>query len=106
MVVIAPYVLHRHRLLWERPDEFDPNRFLGSARARIDRFADLPFGVGPRICIGSGSALQEATPVVASVMKDFRLEPVPGRRVWPVLGVTLRPDGGLPMMVQSRNAAH
>src|SRR6516164_8182374 len=44
MVVIAPYVLHRHRLLWERPDEFDPNRFLGPARDRIDRFAYLPFG--------------------------------------------------------------
>ena len=65
MVVIAPYVLHRHRLLWERPDEFDPNRFLGPARGRIDRFAYLPFGVGPRICIGSGFALQEATIVVA-----------------------------------------
>ena len=106
MVVIAPYVLHRHRLLWERPDEFDPNRFLGSARAGIDRFAYLPFGVGPRICIGSGFALQEATLVVAIVMKHFRLEPVSGRRVWPVLRVTLRPDGGLPMVVRRRNAAH
>jgi cytochrome P450 len=106
MVVIAPYVLHRHRLLWERPDEFDPNRFLGSARAGIDRFAYLPFGAGPRICIGSGFALQEATLVVATVMKHFRLEPVPGQRVWPVLKVTLRPDGGLPMVVRRRNAAH
>ena len=104
MVVIAPYVLHRHRLLWERPDEFDPNRFLGPARDRIDRFAYLPFGVGPRICIGSAFALQEATLVVATVMKHFRLQPVPGRRVWPVLRVTLRPDGGLPMVVRRRSA--
>jgi len=104
MVVIAPYVLHRHRLLWERPDEFDPNRFLGPARDRIDRFAYLPFGVGPRICIGSAFALQEATLVVATVMKHFRLQPVPGRRVWPVLRVTLRPDGGLPMVVRRRRA--
>jgi cytochrome P450 len=96
MVVIAPYVLHRHRLLWERPDEFDPNRFRGSARSGIDRFAYLPFGVGPRICIGPGFALQEATLVVATMMKHFRLAPVPGRRVWPVLRVTLRPNGGLP----------
>ena len=102
MVVIAPYVLHRHRLLWERPDEFDPTRFLGRARADIDRFAYLPFGVGPRICIGSGFALQEATLVVATVMKHFRFEPVPGRRVWPVLRVTLRPEGGLPMVVRRR----
>jgi cytochrome P450 len=106
MVVIAPYVLHRHRLLWERPDEFDPTRFLGRARAGINRFAYLPFGVGPRICIGSGFALQEATLVVATVMKHFRLEPVPGRRVWPVLRVTLRPEGGLPMVVRRRNRAN
>jgi cytochrome P450 len=106
MVVIAPYVLHRHRLLWERPDEFDPTRFLGRARAGIDRFAYLPFGVGPRVCIGSGFALQEATLVVATVMKHFRLEPVPGRRVWPVLRVTLRPEGGLPMVVRRRNGAN
>jgi cytochrome P450 len=84
--VIAPDVLHRHRLLWERPDEFDPNRF--PARAQIDRFTYLPFGVAPRICIGSGFALREATLVVATVMKHFRLEPVPGRRVSPVLKVT------------------
>ena len=70
MLIIAPYVLHRHRLLWERPDEFDPSRFLGPARSRIDRFAYLPFGVGPRICIGSGFALQEATIVVATVMNS------------------------------------
>jgi cytochrome P450 len=104
MVLIAPYLLHRHRLLWERPDEFDPNRF--PARGQIDRFTYLPCGVGPRICIGSGFALQEATLVVATVMKHFRLEPVHGRRVWPVLKVTLRPDGGLPVVVRRRNAAH
>jgi cytochrome P450 len=105
-VVIAPHVLHRHRLLWERPDEFDPNRFLGTARTALDRFAYLPFGVGPRIRIGSGFALQEATLVVATVMKHFRLASVPGRRVWPVLRVTLRPNCGLPMVVRRRNAAH
>lgn len=104
MVVIAPYVLHRHRLLWERPDEFDPNRFLGGARDRIDRFAYLPFGGGPRICIGSGFALQEATLAVAIVTKHFRLELAPGQRVWPVLKVTLRPDGGLPMLLHRRNS--
>ena len=57
MVVVAPYVLHRHHALWSDPDSFDPNRFLGSARERIDRFAYLPFGVGPRICIGAALAI-------------------------------------------------
>src|SRR5262249_61800978 len=52
MVVISPYVLHRHRLLWERPDVFDPTRFLGPARESIGRFSYLPFGIGPHTCIG------------------------------------------------------
>jgi cytochrome P450 len=102
MVVIAPYVLHRHRVLWAEPDAFDPNRFLGGARARIDRFAYLPFGVGPRICIGATFALQEASIVVATVMRHFTLELAPGHAVWPVHRVTLRPSGGLPMIVKRR----
>jgi cytochrome P450 len=102
MVVIAPYVLHRHRALWADPDAFDPNRFLGGARARIDRFAYLPFGVGPRICIGATFALQEASIVVATVMRHFTLELAPGHVVWPVHRVTLRPSGGLPMIVRRR----
>src|SRR5262249_9394834 len=61
LIVIAPYVLHRHRQLWHQPDVFDPTRFMGDARRQVGRFAYLPFGVGPRICIGSSFALQEAT---------------------------------------------
>ena len=60
LIVIAPYVLHWHRRLWDRPDVFDPSRFLEPAKARIPRFAYLPFGAGPRTCIGSSFALQEA----------------------------------------------
>jgi cytochrome P450 len=102
MVVIAPYVLHRHRSLWDRPDMFDPTRFLGAARERIDRYAYLPFGAGPRSCIGSAFALQEATIVVASITRNFDFQVLPGHAVWPVHRVTLRPDGGLPMVVRSR----
>ena len=102
MVVIAPYVLHRHRALWTKPDSFDPNRFLGSARERIDRFAYLPFGAGPRICIGATFALQEASIVVATLMRHFTFDLAPGHVVWPVQKVTLRPKGGLPMIVRRR----
>jgi cytochrome P450 len=102
MVVIAPYVLHRHRLLWDRPDVFEPSRFLGDARDKIDRFAYLPFGSGPRTCIGSAFALQEATLVLASIARHFRLQLAPDHTVWPLLWVTLRPAGGLPMMVSCR----
>lgn len=102
MVVIAPYVLHRHRALWTRPDVFDPNRFLDGVRETIDRYAYLPFGAGPRICIGATFAIQEATIVVAAIVRNFDLELAPGHAVWPVLKVTLRPKDGLPMIVRHR----
>ena len=102
MIVIAPYVLHRHRALWKKPDNFDPNRFLGDLRETIDRFAYLPFGVGPRICIGATFALQEASIVIGTIMRHFTLELVPGFTPWPVQKVTLRPKSGLPMIVRRR----
>jgi cytochrome P450 len=103
MVVIAPYVLHRHRKLWQRPDEFDPSRFLPAQRKAIDRFAYLPFGAGPRGCIGLFFALQEATLAVSSITANFDLIPVAGHKVWPVHRVTLRPRGGLPMTLRQRS---
>ncbi len=102
LVVIAPYVLHRHRLLWERPDTFDPSRFLGAARTRIDRFAYLPFGAGPRTCIGSAFALQEATVVLAKIARHFTYQMKQGHAVWPLLRVTLRPATGLPTVIRRR----
>ena len=95
MVVIAPYLLHRHRLLWSKPDIFDPTRFLGEARAAIPKYTYLPFGVGPRVCIGSPFALHEATVVVATIARSFDFTLAPGQIVWPVLKVTLRPRAGL-----------
>jgi cytochrome P450 len=103
MVAIAPYALHRHRALWPNPEIFDPNRFLNGAREKIDRYAYLPFGAGPRICIGATFAIQEAVIVLAMIMRNFNLELAPGHAVWPVLKVTLRPKGGLPMSVRRRN---
>lgn len=102
MVVIAPYVLHRHRALWDRPDDFDPNRFLDGRAEKIDRFAYLPFGVGPRICIGATFAIQEASIVVATILKNFTLRLAPGHVVWPEQKVTLRPKGGLPLIAFRR----
>jgi cytochrome P450 len=98
-------MLHRHRLLWDEPDAFDPSRFLGEARKNIDRFAYLPFGAGPRTCIGSAFALQEATLVLAVLMRKFTLSLASGHEVWPLMRVTLRPAGGLPMMVRRRLSA-
>ena len=104
IIAIAPYVVHRHRALWDDPDGFDPYRFLPGAREKIDRFAYLPFGVGPRICIGQAMALQEASIVVATIMRHFTLRLAPGHAVWPMHRVTLRPADGLPMIVRRRGS--
>lgn len=102
IVTVAPYVLHRHHTLWEKPDSFIPERFLPERRVAIDRFAYLPFGAGPRICIGASFALQEAVIVLAYVLRGVRLELVEGHQVRPLHKVTLRLDGGLPMRVRRR----
>ncbi len=102
LVVVAPWILHRHRRLWDEPDAFDPDRFMEGRREAIDRFAYLPFGAGPRVCIGASFALQEAMVVLAAIVRRFRVDLVEGHRVVPVHRVTLRPEGGLPMRVARR----
>jgi cytochrome P450 len=99
LIVIAPYVLHRHRQLWNLPDVFDPGRFLGDARRQVGRFAYLPFGVGPRICIGASFALQEATIALASLIHRFEFHLTEEARVWPQMSVTVRPANGLRMRI-------
>ncbi len=81
VVSIAPYVLHRRPNLWINPDAFDPSRFLGAERDRIDRFAYIPFGAGPRVCIGMPFALQEATIILANLLRSFRFDLVEGQKV-------------------------
>ena len=105
LIVIAPYVLHRHRRLWNHPDIFDPSRFLEPEKGTIPRFAYLPFGAGPRTCIGSSFALQEATIVLATLVHRFDMRLLPEAKVWPVQKITLRPAQGLPMRITPREAA-
>jgi cytochrome P450 len=102
-VIVSPWVLHRHRLLWDAPDHFWPDRFLPEARGAIDRFAYLPFGAGPRICIGASFALQEAVTVLATIQRAFRLELKPGHPIVPVQRISLRPQGGMPMSLHRRS---
>jgi hypothetical protein len=75
----------------------------GPARDTIDRFAYLPFGAGPRTCIGSTFALQEATLMLAMVARHFSFQLKPGHVVWLTLQVTLRPANGLPMILRQRS---
>lgn len=92
-VILPIYALHRHHRLWDRPDAFDPSRFV-DPRA-VPRFHYLPFGDGPRICIGASFALQEAVIILATLLARFRFTPVPGRDPKPVMILTLRPEGGV-----------
>lgn len=102
VMTVSPYVLHRRRGLWDQPDAFDPSRFLGERRDRIDRFAYIPFGAGPRVCIGMAFAMQEGIVLLAHLLRAFRFDLVEGQVVMPLQRVTLRPRGGLKMHVKKR----
>ncbi|ETA53529.1 cytochrome P450 [Ponticoccus alexandrii] len=91
-VIIPIYALHRHQMLWEAPDAFRPERWEGG---KPERYAYLPFGDGPRICIGASFALQEAVIILATLLANFRFRAVPGRSPSPVMILTLRPEGGV-----------
>ncbi|THH35021.1 cytochrome P450 [Aliishimia ponticola] len=90
-VIIPIYALHRSHVLWDDPDAFRPERF----DQKPDRYAYLPFGDGPRICIGASFALQEAVIILATLLSRFRFKPVPGHDPEPVMILTLRPKGGV-----------
>lgn len=91
IVVIPPWVLHRHRLLWRDPDAFDPGRFLPGAEPP-PRFSYLPFGAGPRVCIGASFALAEAVLALAGLLARFRIEALDDAPPMPAAVVTTQPD--------------
>jgi cytochrome P450 len=101
-VLIMPWTLHRHVLYWEKPRAFMPERFLPANRDKLHRFQYLPFGAGPRTCIGATFALQEAVIALAVMMKRFRFDMTPETRPWPVQRLTTQPRGGLPLRVSAR----
>lgn len=103
-VMIPIYALHRNHLLWDQPDSFVPERFAN--RKDIPRYAYLPFGDGPRICIGASFALQEAVIILASLLSSFRFTPVSGVSPDPVMILTLRPEGGVWVMSEPLPRVH
>ena len=106
MVIISPWVRHRDPSAWPDPEVFDPGRFLGAASPSpagpAARTAYLPFGAGPRLCIGRDFALLEATVLLSRLALRWRLAPVPGVVVSAHPRVTVRPRGGLPLLVSPR----
>jgi cytochrome P450 len=91
IMLIAPWLLHRHEKLWHEPNAFIPQRFMPGAPPP-DRFAYLPFGVGPRVCIGAHFALVEATLALAKIVGSFRITLIDREPVMPVGVVTTQPD--------------
>lgn len=102
VVIIAPWLLHRHRKLWEEPDRFNPENFAPARAAARPRFAYLPFGGGPRRCIGASLAMTEALVILAMVAQRYTPRLVPHHRVMPIGLITLRPEGGMPMFLDRR----
>jgi cytochrome P450 len=102
LVAVSSWVLHRHRLLWDDPDTFDPDRFLPERSVGRPRFAYLPFGGGPRVCIGQLLAMTEATLILATLAQRFALRLRPGHRVAIQNRITIRPRDGLPMSIERR----
>lgn len=92
-VMIPIYALHRNHMLWDDPDRFQPERFLEDRKP--ERFSYLPFGDGPRVCIGQSFAMQEAVIILASLLARFRFEPAWQSPPKPVMLLTLRPEGGV-----------
>ena len=100
LILMAPYVIHRHPAFWTDSERFDPERFARDKSQDRPRHAYLPFGLGPRVCIGTSFALTEAVMVLASLIDQFEVEPVAGHVVKLDPNVTLRPKNGLPMEVR------
>jgi cytochrome P450 len=101
-VLIVPWMLHRKPSLWQRADRFEPERFAAERAASRPRFAYIPFGAGPRICIGAAFALAEATLILATIAQRYRLHLKPGFPVEPQGLITLRPRYGLRMLLERR----
>ena len=103
IISIWPWVLHRHRALWADPDVFDADRFLPEAKAKQHRFQYIPFGAGPRICVGTRFSIVEALTILAHWLAAWRFAPASGHTVRPVGTVTLKPENGLPLVRHRRD---
>ena len=96
IVLLSPYVTHRHPAVWDAPEVFDPDRFAPARAAARPTLAYFPFGGGPRHCIGSAFATTEMQLIVVSVAQRYRLTLVRDVRVMPAAGLTLRPSSAVP----------
>ena len=102
VVILVPWLLHRHRRLWTEPDAFVPERWLPGGSGAPSRYAYVPFAIGPRVCTGAAFGLTEAVICLATLAGAFRLRLEPGQDVQPVCRLTLRPGKALLMRLEPR----
>jgi cytochrome P450 len=100
LVSLWPWVMHRHRKLWDNPDTFDHTRFAPEAKARLHKFQYMPFGGGPRVCVGARFAVTEALIILAHWLKARRFSLPAGFTPHPMGTVTLRPKGGMWLLME------
>ncbi len=102
-VVISPWLIHRHRGMWERPDEFDPDRFSQAAGKASAKEAYLPFSAGPRVCIGTAFAHQEAVVILSQLVQRYQILPAQGHTPMPVGRLTIRSANGIAVHLVARS---
>ncbi len=105
IVSIWPWLIQRHKRLWDNPDAFDADRFLPEQRAGQHRFQYIPFGGGPRVCVGARFAMAEALSILALWLARWSFAPIAGHQVKLVGTVTLRPGAGLPLRLTQSTGA-
>jgi cytochrome P450 len=98
-VVMSPWIMHRDPRYFDRPEQFDPDRWTELSTQQLPRFAYFPFGGGPRLCIGASFAMMEANLLLATIAQRVELRLVPGHPVTPQPGITLRPRHGMRMSI-------
>jgi len=101
LIVVSPFVTHKHPAFWDEPDRFDPDRFGAERSAERHRFAYFPFGAGPRFCIGERQAQLILQLSLSMILQKYRLRPVPGHPIEIHTAMTIRPKHGLLMEVSA-----
>jgi cytochrome P450 len=105
LVMVVPWLVHRHKLLWDKPDHFWPERFMPGGPGAKSKFSYVPFAIGPRICAGLSFGQTEAILSLATLAQRFSLRLKPGHAVEPICRLTLRPGETLPMTIHRRAVA-
>jgi cytochrome P450 len=105
VVIISPWLMHRNPTLWHEPERFRPERFDPEHGTERSRYTYIPFGAGPRICVGASFAMTETVVVLATILQRWRVRLVPDHAVEPVALITMRPRNGLRATVEPRSSA-